>query len=181
MTFGAPLFGDEELSNYLDSEKKILNNLPSRMRNYVCSEDPIPKLLSYTQSLSSFSSSLDRQIALLTNGIGLAQEGTSYHRYVKLFHITSIIILILNISIFVNVTSIQFKNFSEGKNRLISQKDYCMDTLSKLVPLADATLEITSLIVPQANWARTGKNIVSLLSDLSRSSSNLRSSRSYER
>ena len=42
-----------------------------------------------------------------------------------------------------------------------------MDTLSKLVPLADATLEITALIIPQANWARTGKNIVSLLTDLS--------------
>ena len=56
-----------------------------------------------------------------------------------------------------------------------------MDTLSKLVPLADATLEITSLIVPQANWARTGKNIVSLLSDLSRSGNSSRSGRSYER
>ena len=42
-----------------------------------------------------------------------------------------------------------------------------MDALAKLVPLADATLEITSLVVPQANWARTGKNIVSLLTDLS--------------
>ena len=42
-----------------------------------------------------------------------------------------------------------------------------METLSKLVPLADTALEITSLVVPQANWARTGKNIVSLLSDLS--------------
>ena len=56
-----------------------------------------------------------------------------------------------------------------------------MDTLSKLVPLADATLEITSLIVPQANWARTGKSIVSLLSDLSRSGNSSRSGRSYER
>ena len=95
MTFGAPLFGDEELSNYLDTEKNVLKNLPSRMRNYVCSEDPIPKLLSYTQSLSSFSSSLDRQIALLTNGIGISQEGMSYHRYVKIFHLTIITILIL--------------------------------------------------------------------------------------
>ena len=42
-----------------------------------------------------------------------------------------------------------------------------METLSKLVPLADTALEITSLVVPQANWARTGRNIASLLSDLS--------------
>ena len=56
-----------------------------------------------------------------------------------------------------------------------------MDTLSKLVPLADATLEITSLVVPQANWARTGKNIVSLMSDLMRSSHSMRSGKSPER
>jgi hypothetical protein len=42
-----------------------------------------------------------------------------------------------------------------------------METFSKLVPLADTALEITSLVVPQAQWARTGKNIASLLSDLS--------------
>ena len=52
------------------------------MRNYVCSEDPIPKLLSYTQSLSSFSSNLDRQITLLSNTFSASQEGASYHRYV---------------------------------------------------------------------------------------------------
>ena len=69
----------------------------------------------------------------------------------------------------------------QGTDRLIAQKDYCMDTLSKLVPLADATLEITSLVVPQANWARTGKNIVSLMSDLLRSSHGMRSGRSPER
>ena len=81
------------------------------------------------------------------------------------------------------MTSAQFLPafFSNSKDRLIAQKDYCMDTLSKLVPLADATLEITSLVIPQANWARTGKNIVSLLSDLSRSSNNLGNSRNYER
>ena len=49
-----------------------------------------------------------------------------------------------------------------------------METLSKLVPMADAALEISSLLVPQANWARTGKNIISLLSDLSRSSGDIR-------
>ena len=69
----------------------------------------------------------------------------------------------------------------QGTDRLIAQKDYCMDTLSRLVPLADATLEITSLVVPQANWARTGKNIVSLMSDLLRSSHSIRSGRSPER
>ena len=42
-----------------------------------------------------------------------------------------------------------------------------METLSKLVPLADAALDLTSLAVPQASWARTAKNIVSLLMDLS--------------
>ena len=78
--FGSPLFGDEELANYLDTEKNTLKNISSRMRNYVCSEDPIPKLLSYTQSLSSFSSGLDRQIALLVNKFGASQEGTSFHR-----------------------------------------------------------------------------------------------------
>ena len=99
VTFGAPLFGNEELSNYLDTEKNALNNLPSRMRNYVCSEDPIPKLLSYTQSLSSFSSSLDRQIALITNGIGISQEGTSYHRYLNFLYL-AIIELSLILSIY---------------------------------------------------------------------------------
>jgi hypothetical protein len=49
-----------------------------------------------------------------------------------------------------------------------------METLSKLVPMADAALETSSLVVPQANWARTGKNIISLLSDLSRSTRDTR-------
>ena len=82
MTFGAPLFGDEELAHYLDTEANTLKNISSRMRNYVCSEDPIPKLLSYTQSLSSFSSNLDRQITLLSNTFSTSQEGASFHRYV---------------------------------------------------------------------------------------------------
>ena len=82
MTFGAPLFGDEELAHYLDTETNTLKNISSRMRNYVCSEDPIPKLLSYTQSLSSFSSNLDRQITLLSNTFSASQEGASFHRYV---------------------------------------------------------------------------------------------------
>ena len=81
MTFGAPLFGDEELAHYLDTETNTLKNISSRMRNYVCSEDPIPKLLSYTQSLSSFSSNLDRQITLLSNTFSASQEGASFHRY----------------------------------------------------------------------------------------------------
>ena len=81
MTFGAPLFGDEELANYLDTETNTLKNISSRMRNYVCSEDPIPKLLSYTQSLSSFSSSIERQITLLANTFGASQEGATFHRY----------------------------------------------------------------------------------------------------
>ena len=57
--------------------------------------------------------------------------------------------------------------FRQNKNKLIAQKDLCMESLSKLVPLADAALELTSLAVPQASWARTAKNIVSLLMDLS--------------
>ena len=83
VTFGAPLFGDEELGKYLENEKSALNNIASRMYNFVCSEDPIPKLLSYTQSLSSFSSSLDQQISLLVNTFGTTHEGTSYHRYIS--------------------------------------------------------------------------------------------------
>ena len=59
--------------------------------------------------------------------------------------------------------------FRQNKNKLIAQKDLCMESLSKLVPLADAALELTSLAVPQASWARTAKNIVSLLIDLSHS------------
>ena len=45
-----------------------------------------------------------------------------------------------------------------------------METLSKLIPLADTMLEITSLVVPQVSWARNVKNIVSVLGDLSSSS-----------
>ena len=56
-----------------------------------------------------------------------------------------------------------------------------MDTLSKLVPLADVTLEITGLVIPQANWARTGRNIVSLLTDLSCSTKGLKGTGYSER
>ena len=92
MTFGAPLFGDEELAHYLDTETNTLKNISSRMRNYVCSEDPIPKLLSYTQSLSSFSTNLDRQITLLSNTFSASQEGASYHRYEDKIHSLSILV-----------------------------------------------------------------------------------------
>ena len=63
--------------------------------------------------------------------------------------------------------------FRQNKDKLIAQKDICMEALSKLVPLADTALEITSLVVPQAHWAKTGRNIASLLSDLSHCRSNV--------
>ena len=80
MTFGAPLFGDEELCKYLETDANVLRNVASRIRNFVCTDDPVPKLLSYTQSLSSFSNSLDHQITLLVNTFGTTEEGTAYHR-----------------------------------------------------------------------------------------------------
>ena len=81
VTFGAPLFGDEELCKYLENETGTLSNILSKMRNYVSSDDPVPKLLSYTQTLSSFSGSLDHQISLLVNTFGATQEGAAYHRF----------------------------------------------------------------------------------------------------
>ena len=85
VTFGAPLFGDEELSTFLENDNGPLSNILSKIQNFVCSEDPVPKLLSYTQSLASFSSSLDYQISLLVNTFGTTQEGASYHRSDKTF------------------------------------------------------------------------------------------------
>jgi hypothetical protein len=91
VTFGAPLFGDEELSTYLENDSGTLSNIASKIRNFVCSEDPVPKLLSYTQSLASFSSSLDHQISLIVNTFGATQEGASYHRSDKSFSYLSLI------------------------------------------------------------------------------------------
>ena len=69
ITFGAPLFGDEQLRKSTDCRN---------MYHFVCNNDPVPNLLSYTQSISSYAICLDAQIASLTHS--LTGEGESYHQ-----------------------------------------------------------------------------------------------------
>ena len=70
ITFGAPLFGDEQLRKSINCRN---------MHHFVSNNDPIPNLLSYAQSISSFVLGLDAQIAALTHHFSTA-EGASYHQ-----------------------------------------------------------------------------------------------------
>ena len=69
ITFGAPLFGDEQLRKSIDCQN---------MYHFVCNNDPVPNLLSYTQTISSCVLGLDAQIASLPHS--LTGEGASYHQ-----------------------------------------------------------------------------------------------------
>ena len=46
ITFGAPLFGDRDLQKY------VAEQMSPNIHHFVCINDPVPKLLRYTQSVS---------------------------------------------------------------------------------------------------------------------------------
>ena len=69
VTFGAPFFGDAELQRSIDCKN---------IHHFVCNNDPVPKLLAYTQSVSSFVNGLDTKIAALSHFT--TGEGMSYHK-----------------------------------------------------------------------------------------------------
>ena len=70
ITFGAPLFGDAMLQKNFDSKN---------MHHFVCNNDPVPYILNYTQTISSFMNGIDGQISSLANKFP-TREGQSYHK-----------------------------------------------------------------------------------------------------
>ena len=57
ITFGSPLFGDEDVRRYLQERK-----FSEKMFHFVAEKDPVPSLLSLAQSVSAVRSRLDSQI-----------------------------------------------------------------------------------------------------------------------
>ena len=72
ITFGSPLFGDEEARKYLEEKK-----FSEKMFHFVAAQDPVPSLLSLAQSVSALRYQIDGQIRAL---VGTVQTigGQSY-------------------------------------------------------------------------------------------------------
>ena len=74
ITFGAPLFGDEEVMKSIDCRD---------MHHFVCNNDPIPNILSYAQSISSLVLGLDTQIASLTHHFSTGEWASYDQQYTE--------------------------------------------------------------------------------------------------
>ena len=57
ITFGSPLFGDEEVRKFLEEKK-----FSEKMFHFVANQDPVPSLLSLAQSVSAIRYQIDNQI-----------------------------------------------------------------------------------------------------------------------
>ena len=66
ITFGSPLFGDEEVRKFLEEKK-----FSEKMFHFVANQDPVPSLLSLAQSVSAVRYQIDNQIRGL---VGTVQQ-----------------------------------------------------------------------------------------------------------
>ncbi|XP_075241655.1 uncharacterized protein LOC142336627 [Convolutriloba macropyga] len=64
ITFGAPLFGDDSVRNFL-----IEKNIDSCFYHIVAENDPVPSLLSFTQSISAMKHQVDKQVSQLVSTV----------------------------------------------------------------------------------------------------------------
>ena len=71
ITFGAPLFGNKELQKFVAEE------MSPNLHNFILTNDPVPKLLKYTQSISPIIEGLDSSIAAMEYNM----QGTESHSF----------------------------------------------------------------------------------------------------
>ena len=71
ITFGAPLFGNKELQKFVAEE------MSPNLHNFILTNDPAPKLLQYTQSISPIIEGLDSSIAAMEYNM----QGTESHSF----------------------------------------------------------------------------------------------------
>ena len=71
ITFGAPLFGNKELQKFVAEE------MSPNLHNFILTNDPVPKLLQYTQSISPIIEGLDSSIAAMEYNM----QGTESHSF----------------------------------------------------------------------------------------------------
>ncbi len=72
-TFGSPLVGDAGLRSFCDER-----GISRRLFHFVSEGDPVPRLLSYAQCLSAFSSQLDNQVRALLSTYSTSQGASFY-------------------------------------------------------------------------------------------------------
>ena len=73
ITFGAPLFGNKELQNF------VAEKMSPYLHNFIFTNDPIPKLLQYTQSISPIVEDLDSSIAAVEYNM----QGTESYSFLE--------------------------------------------------------------------------------------------------
>ena len=71
ITFGAPLFGNKESQNF------VAEQMSPNLHNFIFTNDPVPKLLQYTQSISPVVEDLDSSIAAMEYNM----QGTESHSF----------------------------------------------------------------------------------------------------
>ena len=130
ITFGAPLFGDRDLQKY------VAEQMSPNIHHFVCINDPVPKLLRYTQSVSPRLQDINTRLSAMRHNMqGLEDISSVASTFSKLVAM------------------------KESYNNVVG-------TVDQVMPMIGAAVNVVSLVYPGLSAVKEFQKVFSLIGDV---------------
>ena len=130
ITFGSPLFGDRDLQKY------VAEQMSPNMHHFVCINDPVPKILRYTQSVSPRLQDINTRLSAMSHNMqGLEDISSVASTFGKLMAM------------------------KDSYNNVIG-------TIDQVMPMIGAAVNVTSLVYPGLSAVKEFQKVFNLIGDV---------------
>ena len=130
LTFGSPLFGDRDLQKY------VAEQMSPNIHNFVCINDPVPKILRYTQSVSPRLQDINTRLSAMRHNMqGLEDISSVASTFGKLMAM------------------------KDSYNNVI-------ETIDQVMPMIGAADNVTSLVYPGLSAVKEFQKVFNLIGDV---------------
>ena len=130
ITFGSPLFGDRDLQKY------VAEQMSPNMHHFVCINDPVPKILRYTQSVSPRLQDINTRLSAMSHNMqGLEDISSVASTFGKLMAM------------------------KDSYNNVIG-------TIDQVMPMIGAAVNVASLVYPGLSAVKEFQKVFNLIGDV---------------